>query len=397
MKILYLTARQPYPYIKGDQLISYNQIKELSKRHKVYLVSFYENQLNELDKEMSKYCEEIYLFNSNKLSKIISSLKVFYNGKSIQANMFYMKKIRDIIDKLYNEIKPDIVHVLSFRMAEYFIDKKTKKSITLVDAYSLNMRLRRDKCKNILKLLWHTEYLLLKKYENKVLNKYDIKTIVAERDKKYLLNENIIVNPIGVNLDYNFLHECKQKYRDKEVSNNYTNIIFQGNMSYFPNIKAIKFLVNEIMPKLNRRIRLFLVGGQVSKEIQILKNSDIIITGYVDKIEQYLAIADIAIYPIFEATGMQNKVLEALAAQIPCITTDQCLTGIKGLKHKENILIANTVDEFVNCFKLLENNDKLLYQMKNNGYKLIQREYSWDRNVTQLEELWGEYNYENGN
>ena len=51
MKILYLTARQPFPVTKGDQIIAYEQIKELSKRHEVYLATFYTDDYDVLISE----------------------------------------------------------------------------------------------------------------------------------------------------------------------------------------------------------------------------------------------------------------------------------------------------------------------------------------------------------
>ena len=392
MKILYLTSRQPFPYTKGDQSISYNQIKELSQKHEIYLVSFYESDYDTLYVEMNKYCKEVHLFKMTSLMKIISAMKTFINPTSIQANIFYRYSMAKNIDDLYLRIKPDVVHILTFRMAQYFLGKKVKKTIDLVDAYSFNMKKRRDSSRNVLRLLWHLEYKLLNKYESRVIKDFCCKTIVAKRDQEFLQDDSIIVNPIGIDIPSKTT--LIQRYLFKIDSNNYEkelNLIFQGNMSYYPNLRAIKFLVKELIPEAEKRgkkIRLFLVGGNPSKEVLRLRSSKVIVTGYVQNMDEYLAQADIAVYPIFTATGMQTKILEALACRVPCIVSQQCMEGIKGLEEGVNILTANNLEEFVEKIVYISNYRNKVEEIVENGYNLVVKNYTWKRNVEELEKLW---------
>lgn len=295
MKILYLTARQPYPVTKGDQIIAYEQIKQLSKRHDIYLVSFYDNDYESLIGEMDKYCKKIYLFKDSNMKQALSMVKTIVNSNSIQANCYYRYSVNKKIKEIYNNIKPDIVHVQSFRMAEYFIKENINKSIDLIDAYSLNMLKRAEKAKIILKPLWYLEYLLLKRYEKKVLKSYKHKFIVAERDKLYLKDDSIIVNSNGTSIYDIEMRKPKKK--------NTINMIFQGNMSYYPNVQAAEFLINELVPQLKNiypNIKLSIVGSNPSKEILKYASKDIEVTGYVKSMKPYVKKADIGIYPIFQ-------------------------------------------------------------------------------------------------
>ncbi len=384
MKILYLTARQPYPVTKGDQIIAYEQIKELSKNHEIYLVSFYNKDYKILVNEMNKYCKKLYLFKDSKIKQLIAASKTVFNFSSIQANCYYRYDVNKKIKEVYNEIEPDIIHVQSFRMARYFLDENIKnKSIDLIDAYSLNMLNRAKKAKNILKLLWYSEYHLLKRFEKDILKRYKYKFIVAERDKDYLQDSGIVVNYNGTSLN----NENK-----KEINkNNNVNIIFQGNMSYYPNVQAVIFLIEELLPKIKllcSNVKLLVVGSNPSKEILKYKSEDIEFTGYVESMKPYLNSADMAIYPIFSATGIQNKVLEAMASKIPCIVSKEAASGVLGLVDMKNILIADNLDQYISCFEYILNNKDDINLIVNEGYNLIKEKYSWGRNVSVLEKIW---------
>ena len=383
MKILYLTARQPYPVTKGDQIIAYEQIKELSKKHDIYLVSYYNENYKSLMNEMNKYCKEVYLFKDNKIKQCISMIKTIINFNSIQSNCYYRYGIKNKIRKIYKEIQPDIVHVQSFRMAEYFLKDDISKSIDLIDAYSLNMLKRAEKSKNIFKPVWYLEYHLLKRCEQKILQNYKYKFIVADRDKNYLNDSSIIVNPNGTE----FLERDTVK---RDIDEN-INLIFQGNMSYYPNVEAVEFLINQLLPELKRiksNVKLYIVGSNPSKELLKYKSKSIIITGYVDSMKPYLDISDIAIYPIFSATGIQNKVLQSLASKIPCIISNEVALGIPGLVNGKNILIANTMEDYLKYFKLTLENKEEIDKIVENGYKLIKEHYSWKKHVGIIENIW---------
>ena len=385
MKIVYLAARQPYPAIKGDQTITYNQIKELSKKHEVFLITFCEHSEDELIKEMNKYCSGVTIFRDTRLKKFIATMKTLYNFKSIQANCFYRYSTSTKINKIIDEVSPDVVHAQSFRMAEYMMNSRYNKSIEMIDAYSLNMDKREKRTKSPLRLLWKVENNLLVKYEKKIIKNYKVKTIVAQRDKDYLDDESIVVNPIGISVDNTILNETRASRKKEHI-----NVVFQGNMSYYPNIDAAEYLVLNILPKLRKKynLKLYIVGGNPSKRVLDLKSEDIIVTGYVNNLENYLGKADIAIYPIESATGIQNKVLEAMASGVPTVISKACAEGIPGVKNLHNTLIANSEDEYMQHFTEIIGNQCLREKISNNALELIEHEYSWKRNVELLEKVW---------
>ena len=244
MKVVYFTSRPPYPPHKGDQLIAYEQMKKLSDLNvKVYLICFVNNSEDEHDVRtiLNKYCEKIYTLKMSKWQKILNLMKVFLNFKPLQVNLYTNNKIKLQIRKLCNEIDPDLIHVQTVRLAEYFIEDIKPKVIDMIDVLSLNMKRRAKKENIFLKLILNIESKLLTNYEDKVLNAYDKSILVSENDKRYLNKKNININPNGTFINGEYLEKYKNVQKEKIL-------IFHGNMNYYPNYEAMITFSKEIWP-----------------------------------------------------------------------------------------------------------------------------------------------------
>ena len=129
------------------------------------------------------------------------------------------------------------------------------------------------------------------------------------------------------------------------------NIGFIGNMAYQPNIDACLFLVTSIFPRL-RKLRpdmhLYIIGRNPGKElIKRCNDPRIHITGEVNNIWDYVSSINAFVFPMLSGAGLQNKILEAMYAGKPVVTSTIGNAGI-GATHGNNIYIANTVDDYVN-------------------------------------------------
>jgi glycosyltransferase involved in cell wall biosynthesis len=94
----------------------------------------------------------------------------------------------------------------------------------------------------------------------------------------------------------------------------------------------------------------------------------------------------IFIAPMRIGTGLQNKLLEAMAMQLPCITTLLANDALKA-KNNRDILIGNSPETLANCIcMLLENEDKR-NEIAMNGYDFVAANFNWERNVEVLNEL----------
>ncbi len=378
MKVLFVTPRPPYPPHKGDQLIAHNQIKKLGKYCDIFLVSFITDTTNteEILKEYKDYCKKIYFIKLSSANKF-SLIKSFFNFKPFQVNFFNRKKHKKQINEIIDFVKPDLIHIQTFRIAELFMDSKIPKTIDLIDAISLNMK-RRAKNENIfLKLPFHLESYFCSKYEKKVLDNYNKAFLVSKNDKIHLDNDEIIINPNGTFID-------KKLLDNYEIHRDEFKIMFHGNMNYFPNIEAATYLIKEIYPKLKTTypdIKIYIVGKNPAPKIKDLHDGkNIFITGFVDDIMTYLTESLIGVYPLLSGSGMQNKILEALASGLPSVSSQMALNGIENI-NDTHIYKAKNADEFVEKIIFLKENKYARDELSISGQKFIFNNFSWESNT----------------
>ena len=216
MKIFILTTRFPYPLDKGDKLRIFNQIKILSKFHKIYLCSlnFYNIKVKKNYIELlENYCEEIHIVNTSNLSIIKNILLSSFNKLPFQTIFFYNKQIKKLIISLITKIKPDHIYCQLTRAGEYVKDIKIKKTIDYMDTFSIGMKRISEKSSFIKRIIYNIEYNRQKNYESKLFDYFDYHTITSKEDKKYIyhkMNSKIKIVKNGIDSNF-FLRENKKK------------------------------------------------------------------------------------------------------------------------------------------------------------------------------------------
>lgn len=390
MKILFITMRFPYPPLKGDQVRSYHQIRILSKHHKISLISFADSSFEKEHKEhMADYCEKIMLVPIRKLTLIKNLLFGLFLPYPFQTSMYQSLEMEKVIQESIRESKYDIVHLQLARMAPYFEKQKhITRIIDLIDALSLNMKRRCKKDKGLLKLASYIEWQRLKKYEREICQNFDGVTVVSEIDKKNIGDfDNLHINPNGVAISSSISENTKQY-----------DLIFTGNMSYFPNVHAILWFVKNVFPLIQKQkpeICLAIVGVNPCKEVLNLVSNSIKVTGYVENIQDYIKNSKIAIAPMLSGSGIQNKVLEAMICEVPIVATNYALGGIE-VEHGKHILIANDIQSFSDAILELLSNKSLNVNITKNAKKLIEERYSWEYTISKLETLYKKYSIKQG-
>src|SRR5690606_20476399 len=120
--------------------------------------------------------------------------------------------------------------------------------------------------------------------------------------------------------------------------------VFTGQMDYRPNIDAVRWFANDILPLVRKRqpqARFAIVGRAPTDEVRALEAlSGVIVTGEVPDVRPWLAAADVVVAPLLLARGVQNKLLEAMAMARPVVATAAAATGIDAVPG-EHLLVAD--------------------------------------------------------
>ena len=384
MKLLVILSRVPYPLEKGDKLRAFNQIKELSKKNQIVLLALNDSKLDAraLD-ELKKYCVGIAIVPFSKLTIFFNLVRALFSSKPLQVGYFYFSKAQQKVDEIIKKHQPDQIYCQLIRTAEYV--KKypnIPKTLDYMDVFSKGIERRKTTDKFYMKPFLAMEYRRLLKYEHDVFSFFTNKTIISEQDKNLIPHPDknkIVVIPNGVDTEY-----FKSIPFDKEFE-----LLFNGNMNYPPNVESVEYLVNKIMPLVWSKLpatRLLISGASPSKKVIALKSERVEVSGWVDDIRYNFAISKVLVAPMQISIGLQNKLLEAMSMQMPCVTSTLANNAI-GAKHDNQIMVADTPEQYaVAIIELLQNQTKAK-QIAYNGYRFVISNFNWQASTAKLESL----------
>lgn len=378
-KLVIVLSRFPFPLEKGDKLRSYYQIKELSRNYSIHLIALSDAPVegNSI-RELKKYCDSVSVHQLSKISILFNTFIALIGKKPIQVGYFFNYAIYKKITASLNAIRPD--HILSqlIRTTEYTKNyHHCPKTLDYMDALSKGMERRIERAPWYKKWFFKTEYRRLLIYERVMFDYFDKKTIISEQDKRYIFHperEKIICVPNGI--DEHFLEPVlsEKKY----------NFAFVGNMNYPPNVEAVLFIINEILPSFPNGKLLVAGATPHPKLIKAAKeNPNVTISGWVDDIRTAYASAEIFFAPMKTGTGMQNKLLEAMALGLPCVTTSLANNAI-GAIHNESIIVCDTNEQMIQHLKGLMQNTEWREEIGSAGKQFVRERYSWEKATQHL-------------
>ena len=382
-----ITSRFPYPLDKGDKLRAYHQIKELAKECEVHLVSLSNKNIHEKDKnELEKICKSVSIYKLNKLQSLLSLFGALFNKKPFQVALFYNKNIHKKIKKKTREINPNHIYCQLIRCAEYVKDEfDIPKTIDFMDVLSKGIERRISTSPFYLKKILETEAERLKIYENIMFEYFDNHAIISLQDQELIYHvkrEEIAIIPNGI--DTHFFSP------DSKIKKKYT-LLFNGNMQYQPNVKSAIYIVTHILPLVKEKIpgvSLLISGTSPTKEVQELASDAVTVSGWMDDIRDAYNQAIIFIAPMQIGTGLQNKLLEAMAMEMPCVTSKLANNALNA-KTNDEILIGNSKEEYAELIIKLINDSSKREALGKNGQTYVRNNFNWETSTKKLLESMG--------
>ena len=244
------------------------------------------------------------------------------------------------------------------------------------------MERRLDSSPSCIRPFLRLKHERLLSYEHDIFSVFNNWIIISKPDRDHILHperEKIVVVLNGVDTDF-----FKPMNGEKEF-----DLVFTGNMGYPPNINAAEFLVLKILPIVLKRkpdATILIAGANPNLRVSVLKSSHVDVSGWVADMRECYAAARIFIAPMQLGTGLQNKLLEAMAMQVPCITSPLANQALQA-RENEEILIASTPEEYADHILTLLNDPAKAGEIAMNGYNYVLRNYSWEKETAKIEEL----------
>jgi sugar transferase (PEP-CTERM/EpsH1 system associated) len=384
MRILFIASRFPYPPRYGDQVRGYHQIRLLSRGHKIILISPppAAGERASAITAMEAFCEEIHLVQISSFRRCLNLLQIPFSSVPFQTMYFYDKAFKIKVEELVNVIHCDLLYVQLVRMgpAALNISKSIPTVLDFIDALSVNMAQRAKRQFSIQKLIAGAESQRLASYERSLMSCYTHAVISSPTDRAAIGNfQNLHVVPNGVDID---------SHRFIATGRSGNMIVFTGAMSYFPNVDAVTWFVREVFPLIRSKVpdvQFYIVGSRPTRAVRrMVREPGVYVTGHVSSIQEYLARATIAIAPMRNGSGMQFKVIEAMANGVPFVATPFAMGGLEA-RNGEHLLIETDAKSFCNCILRLLGSGRLRQQLAINARKLVEQKYSWPITVNTLE------------
>lgn len=353
---------------------AYYQIRELAKTNEVYLISIIEEDPSKADLEKIRMITtDINIIRITPLERYISLIKALKTGVPFQIAWFYSNKIKKLILNLASEIKPDHVFCQLTRMAEYALDLPYEKTLDYMDCFGIGMKRRSAVAGWFSSLIYSIEAERMVRYEERVANQFNHLVIISEQDK----NQFTFPKAKSIHVLSNGISEAFFQYSGGAEKK--YDLVFVGNMSYLPNVESAEYLVQEILPLCKKNTQLLIAGINPASRVLRLASENVTVSGWVEDIRSAYASAYVFVAPMWSGTGQQNKILEAMAMGIPCITTKAVNNAIAASDGNE-VIIAETATEFAKAIDHLLNNKNVYETISKNSQRFVKYKFDWKQN-----------------
>ena len=381
--LVFIASRFPYPLEKGDKLRAFNLLKGLSKTHQIHLIALSNEDIQETwYNEVKPFTSEVTVYKLNPILQWFRIIFCLFTNQPFQLAFFTSFTIKRSIKKQLASLAPDHIFCQMIRPAEYVKNyHHCNKTIDYMDTLSVGMERRAQKAPWVTRWIYKMEAQRLKEYEQRIFNYFEFQTMISQQDVHYIAHPDqrkIQVIPNGIDTDFFYpMNRSEATY----------DLVFVGNLSYAPNIDAMQWFAEHVLTH-EPNWRLLVAGANPSAAfVQSLKKyPNISVEGWQPDIRTAYARGSVFIAPMQIGTGMQNKLLEAMAMGIPCITTPLASEALDVIPGKD-LLVARNEEEFLKHIRFLLNNQEEAKVLGGQGRITVTKIYSWERAINALDAL----------
>jgi sugar transferase (PEP-CTERM/EpsH1 system associated) len=386
--LLMVAHRVPHPPNKGERIRTWNMLRELSHHFAVYLACPVDTRI-QLDtwKVLAGVTEGLALEPVDRLGRWVTAGRRALRGRSLTEGLFHSHSLADIIRRWMREHKFAAGLAVCSSVAEYLVDLPLPlKVIDLIDVDSAKWSAYARRSVPPRRWIYQMEAARLGQYERYLARVFDHVTVTTDHEAA-LLGEHVPDQPIhvvpnGVDLEY----------FDVPAAPHLPVAVFTGALNYRPNVDGLVWLVNEVWPQVRSAVPgavLRIVGRDPVERIRRLGQCPgVDMVGPVDDVRTYLSEAATAVVPVWLARGVQNKVLEAMAAGKPVITTPDAAQGV-GACDGEHCYVAQHADQWAGRLITLLSDRASGQQVARQGRQFVEQTRNWEHCLQPLMRLLG--------
>lgn len=388
-----LTPYLPYPPASGGQIRTLNLLKYLSKNHDITLISLYKNtQEKNYASHLQSFCKKIYLCKrAEKPWQIGNILKSVFSFIPFLIVRNFSEEAKNTVEGLLKDEQFDVIHAETFYIMPHI--PSTSVPVLLVEQ-TIEYKVYQHFISTLatwMRLGVYMDILKLRYWEMHYWKKATAVATVSSFDQHVItelvpgISPAVIPNGAG---DEMFVDELKPK----DLSS--PKLLFIGNFFWLQNTEAAVYLLEKIYPLLMKALpnAKIIIAGQNAKmrlNSYIKANIEIIDIAPDDMntVKELYHEATLFIAPVFGPGGTNLKILAAMAAGLPVISTSIGAERLQ-MKNGTHALFANTPEDFAEQIRDILTNPSRYEHIRHSAYKLAQKKYSWESISRQLETLY---------
>ena len=353
MKVLLLTPQLPYPPHQGTSLRNFHIIRGLAQACEVSLLSFLEPGQSVVPDQIGplvELCQQIETVPVPQRTTGKRLYQLLATRRPDMAHRLFSQAFNIRLLQMLQVDEFDIVQIEGIELARYLpvIRQGSPRSKIVFDDHNAETELQRRNFLTDLRqprrwvaAAYSAEQVRrLRKFERWVCQQADWVTAVSHPDKVHLeqlTNGRTPITVIPNNLDVT-------QFQLEEANVIPSDIVFSGKMDYRPNVDAVLWFVDEVWPivKQERPSTTFTIVGQKphARLARLTTEPDITLTGWVDRVEPYLAGANVFVMPFRIGSGTRLKLIEAMAAGKAMVSTAVGAEGFP-VEHNRELLLAD--------------------------------------------------------
>ena len=384
MRVLYFSPRIAWPVISGAHLRDFYFAQYLAQKAQLTYIGLVaddaEKQADLLRQQLGHDAQVIAL-RRDATYRRTNILRGLIGPTPLNVLNYTSPRVLAEVDRIVREQSFDTIQIESMHLIAYArrIRQLAPQSRLILDWHNIESEILARYAENDSNPLraWYARRTsdLSRNVENELLRLCDAHTVCSGREREVLHQRvpEARIEVVGNGVD------CEFFAGNPTPGGARNDVLFMGRMDYHANIDAALYFASKTWPLIHARrpeLRLVIVGAQPAKAILALREQGITVTGTVDDVRPYYQSALTSVVPLRVGGGTRLKVLEAMAAGTPVISTTLGAEGLEVTPGKD-IVIADSPQAMADAVVSLQAGSQQWREIAANGRRLVKARYDW--------------------
>jgi len=375
MKVLLVSAWFPFPPANGVRLRAYHLLRELARSHRVTLLTFAHDsdQPAAHMSALERHCAHVQVVPGSPVMGRRERPTDWFTAMPRALAASRSPAMQAAVDAVLDD--HDVAIGLTQWSAPYLMDRRSKPRI--LDELELTMLAENRRVSGLAGIRHRLTWWKQARFVRYLAADFDRITVVSEC-------ERAMVGATGCDLSRVSIvpNAVPRDLLERPITAPMPGrLIYTGSVTYGPNRDAVRWLITEILPRLQvgrPGLALYVTGSTEGVPIADMANRPgVVFTGQVADVQSAIAASAVCVVPLRAGGGTRLKVLEALALGVPVVTTPKGAEGL-GVDDEREVLFASTPEAFAERIGRALDDQDLRQRLIAAGRQLVAERFTWD-------------------